>query len=613
MSTQAVTKVTDTRLLARDKFRRSLVKLQKKMEKEGLYPRGKDEVDQFTGLYGENQLVVPRFAPAKMKRIVMQCDTLLQNINVRIQNVHGFPHTFNFLGEDIKEKDSAEAKRQYAIMDDFFNEANYDEPFIDVRKKASRDYEDIGYETVEVVRNDAGEMWLLNHLPAETMRLTKRQKEPTMITSVIRRNGKEYAQSRPKFFRKFAQVLPTERSITWFKELGDTRLMDSKTGRYVTQEEVAKEGIVTATEIMYRKQDFGGMCYGVPRWISVLLLALGRTGAQFVNYDLLNNQGIPPLLILVSNGTLTDEGWEDLHDMVSSFRGTDQFNRAAVLESQSDSMGLDEKGGAKIEFKSLIEYRKDDAMFEKYDIKTEEGIRRIFRHAPVYTGGTGEFNRATAIASMRACEEQVFIPERDSYDRFIKHNITKKELNVDLWEFKSGSPQLVGPDEILSGLNSFVQAGAISINWAIKLCNKAFGLTISLFEPKWADLPLFIVTALIQQGVVLQGMEGVADTSENAQKTVLGLSGQVPGTALPGVDTPAKPNANGNKANPNDKIMQLVETMKKADFEALVPIIMSNEDFSPEEMEWYKSITALQSAMKASTPKEITDADFEAI
>jgi len=248
------------------------------------------------------------------------------------------------------------------------------------------------------------------------------------------------------------------------------------------------------------------MAYGVPRWIGAVLDVMGRRSASFVNYDLFESQGIPPLAVLVSGGVLTDESLDELKTLLRSLRGEDKWNRVMVLESNVESLGLEEKGTAKIELKNLSEYRKEDLMFDKYLGNTHDNCRHRFRFPPLYTGSAETFTHATAKAAQNVAEEQVFIPERGEFDETINRKIVQNELGIDMWSFATKGPRIVGSEELSKGVSAFVSAGAVSVNNAIQLANRAFNLQMSQYNQPWAELPIVLIIKAIEAGAQLQGV-----------------------------------------------------------------------------------------------------------
>jgi len=83
--------------------------------------------------------------------------------------------------------------------------------------------------------------------------------------------------------------------IRWFKEYGDARKMCAVTGKY--EDELSKDDTIKieASELIHFKQ--GNDTYGIPKWTGISSTVLGVRDADYVNYKLFSDQGIPPLAI----------------------------------------------------------------------------------------------------------------------------------------------------------------------------------------------------------------------------------------------------------------------------------------------------------------------------
>lgn len=464
-----------------------------------------EEID--VEVYDANNLIVPIYSFSQLYVIFEESDMLQQCVDAMVQNVDGFGYMLQFTGDDQKEKDRDEYVRQRIKAESFFDHANEDQSWMTIRKKMRKDYEVLGNGAFEILRNKKGEIGVIYHLPFKWMRASKILADdlPVIIKLPVKRGGKYINIPVQKYFRKFAQVAGTDRVVRWFKEFGDPRIMDAQTGEFVTDENgklLSDKQMPTlqASEVIHFKNDFDGSAYGLPRWIGSVLDVRGRRLAQFVNYDLFNSQGIPPMAVMVSGGTLTDESVEELEGIINSIRGAENWNRIFLLESNPESLGLEDKGTAKIELKPLAEYRKEDQMFTRYIEKTEETIRHSYRLAPLYVGSAESFTHATARSSRLVAEEQVFVPERQDFDERINSSIVFRELGIEKWKYKTKGPKIVGADELSKGVEAFSKVGAFTINHAIQMANEAFNISMSQFKESWGNYPILIVLELIKSG-----------------------------------------------------------------------------------------------------------------
>jgi PBSX family phage portal protein len=519
----------------RQKLRAMRMRIAQKLEQAygdagtpGIFSRAVDfDEDLFVDFYGAQNLIEPPYNISRLFEIYEESDALQSNIDAMVQNVDGFGHTFHYLGEDTKMAEEPNAKKNRVKLADFFGQVNDAEDFKAVRKKLRKDLERTGNSTVEIVRNAVGEIQMMFRLPFKNIRLTRVDRNRIEVTVPLRRNGEVVRITMRKSFRKFAQIGPDGRTLRWFKEYGDPRVMDYMTGKYLTPEDISlikkeKKPLFIASEIKHFREDFGTSSYGVPRWIGAVLDIKGRRKAQYVNYDLFDSQGIPPMVITVSGGTLTDESVEDLESMILGMRGVENWNKVLLLESNVESVGLDDKGQAKIEIKPLGEYRAEDGMFNRYLTDTYKTIRYRFRLPDLYLGQSDGYTHATAQAAQTVAEEQVFIPEREDFDTWVNLHLVFKEFNVLDWKFCSMGPRIVGSKDTSAGVKSFADVGAFTVNHAIARANEAFGLEMSIFDQEWASYPLPIVLELAKQGR-LKGIEEIAEKIDTTSSSLLTL------------------------------------------------------------------------------------------
>lgn len=384
----------------RRRVRKACTQLAQKIDADALYKRQVEDIEDVFdgGLYDLYDLIIPRYSFYRLYTIYEESDMLQECVDAMCENIDGFGYQLQFLGNDTTDRVLENAKAQQEKAENFFDYANDTESWVTIRKAMRKDLEIIGNGAFEIIRNNKGEMVLVYHIPFKTLRVTRIKKTdtPIKVSVPIKRNGEIINITIQKYFRKFAQIKSTGEKVRWFKSYGDPRIMDAATGDFVSDEKGnllpgKKYPAMVASEIIHFKNNVGGEAYGLPRWLGVILDVIGRRYAQYVNYDLFENQGIPPMAVLVSGGTLTDESVEELEAMVRGMRGAGEWNKVALLESNLESTGLEEKGTAKIELKNLTEYRKDDQMFERYLKNTEETIRHSFRLPPLYTGSAESF------------------------------------------------------------------------------------------------------------------------------------------------------------------------------------------------------------------------------
>lgn len=449
------------------------------------------QADPFTEMYKNSQVLKPPYDPIKLYRIKEESDTLTACVDAMKSNVEGFGYDIVYVGNNPDGQNSAEAQREYDTLYDFFDNINENEGYTQIAIKKREDLETLGFGAYEVLRSRNKQIFAMYHAPTIYIRIVAYNKDidtPVKLTVPIKRNGTVRKFTITKRFKRFCQVLPWTNEVRFFKEMGDPRTLDYETGLFT--ESTNKK----ATELMFTSLPFGGeSAYGLPRWTGGILDAMGRSASQFLNYDLMDSQGIPSLAVLVTGGLLTQESMEALHTIFKNAKGRANFNKTLILEAIPEMMGLDEKSNVKLDFKNLSEFRKEDQMFGGYQDKALENIRRCFRLPPLYTGDARSYNLASARSSQLISEQQIFFPERNIVDEENNRLIVAREFGIYDWAFRGKGARIVGSEEIALAVEKFSKAGALSINSSIKIANEAFGLALPTYQEPWATLPWIIV------------------------------------------------------------------------------------------------------------------------
>ena len=454
----------------------------------------------------KNEILRPPYDPVKLLAIVENSSILGQCVDAMMLNTDGFGIQFFYTG-DIKEEDSKEVVAERNMLTAFFKKVNEKESFTTVRKSMRRDTEATGNGYIEVIRTLQNKIGLMYHADCRYMRLQKKQKKSVPIKVKVIRNGAPTSISVGKRFRKFVMITNTAlKSYRWFKEYGDPRPMNADTGFYKGDRGYKDDN--PASELLHFK--LGNGPYGIPRWSGNIANAMGMHSADFVNYDLFENQVVPPLAIMVSGGKLTNEAVEDVKSILIEKRGVENFNKVLVLEAQSEG-DIGDKSAIKIDIKELSSARKEDAMFTTYIDKGEHRIRGSFRLPPLYLGRADTYSKSTADSSKMVAEEQVFVPERSTFDE-VMDNTIMEELDVKWHSFKSKGPRLVSGEQIIDGFKEFGKLGIFTINEGIRLANRTLGLDITLYEKEWAEYPIAIVLELARLGM-LKDIEEISEAS----------------------------------------------------------------------------------------------------
>ena len=581
---------SELQAIIKDKFKHRATRIRKAIEdqkkRSAVYVPKIIENDPFIGKYDNADantglsLIQPRFPFHTLKNIVENSDVTLALIDAMKKNIEGFGFGMRFLGDDITANNEVNTANR-VMLEDFFNYANEAESFVTITSKKRHDMEYFGCGAIEIQRSDDGEIAAAYHIPMELVRGTTYETEPVPVSCNIRRRGKVVPVVFKKYFRRFAQMGYDGTIQRFFKEYGDPRSIDAKTGK--VSQGIPKEA--QATELFIDTIFAGNYLYGLPRWMGIIMDVLGRRNAQHVNWDLFESQGIPRMVVMVSGGTLTEESYAALEDLLMEAQGIANYNKVTLLEANSDSLGIDDRANtARIDFKNLSEARQDDQMFTRYLEQTEKSIRGCFRLPPLYLGGVDTYTLATARAAALVAESQVFVPERLLSDEKVNRRIIQNGFNIHDWSYYNKAIRITGAEEIASVVKSFAKTGAFTINHAIAQANEAFGLTMSLFKEDWANYPFDIVMELLRTGR-LKGLDRIAE------KTIKENDAKVK-------EFQDKNDLNGIEDIHDNKTKEKLENIRHL--------------VKPEEFTLYKTIETLRTALKIVSKEEKQFSENEA-
>lgn len=474
--------------------------------------------DPFAGSYGTANAgfvtIAPSYSPAALLRLPNENSILRQCIDAYCVNIESFGHRFEYIGpEDERESDAAQS--ELARVTSLTEEPNDEYSLIELRQRLRRDIETLGYGFIEVARDGAGDVAMIYHAMAHTMRLTHKDREATETTRMVSRNGVMVPQVTHKRFRRFVQMVNGKN--VYFKEFGDPRPIDPATGKVNTSLPIEEQ----ATELYHISLYASGEVYGLPRWINQLPNVLGTRESELTNLQFFKDNAIPAMAVLVSGGMLTDTAVENIEDHMTNSRGRESMNRLLVLEASGDEDAASEKGqipAPRIDLKPLSDARQKDGTFQEYETKSQAKIRSSFRLPPLFLGMTEDMTYATASASLSVAEGQVFGPERNKIDEIINNHLLMFEgLAPIYWRFRSNPPRISNPQDVIEAIDKLDAVGAMTPNVAIGLANEMFDLNIPTIEEAWGDYPISFSTKLLE-GDYLAGISDLYAKANDPEK-----------------------------------------------------------------------------------------------
>ena len=276
----------------------------------------------------------------------------------------------------------------------------------------------------------------------------------------------------------------------YFKEFGDPRIMDNRTGEYLP-EGAGLELKYQANEIL--EFAIGTEPYGEIRWIGQILGVDGSRRAEGLNNNYFLNGRHTPLMIMVKGGTLTDESFSKLQQYMNSIKGEAGQHSFLVLEAENvdGRADFDDQSKPEIEIKDLASILQKDELFQEYLDNNRRRVQSAFQLPDLYVGYTTDFNRATAQTAQEVTEQQVFQPERKSL-AWIINNKLLNEYQFKYVEAYFQAPDISNPDDLYKLLTVTNNAGGVTPNLAKDIICEALGKASEPYEGEWADEPIAV-------------------------------------------------------------------------------------------------------------------------
>ena len=407
--------------------------------------------------------------------ILPQCICAYKN------NIAGFGLGVRYI--DDNQEETPEMAAEYVRAEELLDLLSVD---MDIKQQfeniiESKETYGIGY--MEVVRDFEGNVTQVEFIrDTPTIRKSIRFDEP--VEYIYYYKGK--ALKRKKRFCKYYQQ--KNGKTVYFKEFGDPRIMDLKTGEFLTSDSTI-EANRQANEIL--EFTIGTEDYGKVRWIGQVLGIDGARKAENLNNRYFEEGRHTPLAIIVRGGTLSEDSFKKLQTYMNDIKGENGQHAFLVLEVEDseDKAGFETDKKPDVELKDLASILQTDELFQGYLDNSRRKVQSAFRLPDLYVGYTTDFNRATAQTAMEVTEEQVFQPERES----IEWVINNKLLNG--YQFKYvevyfKKPDISNPDDLVKILNIVERAGGLTPNKAKQIGLEAIGEVSEDYEGDWGNIPL---------------------------------------------------------------------------------------------------------------------------
>lgn len=450
---------------------------------------------------GSGTILATPYSMGSLDKLYERSNVLLQCIHAYVNNIasYGFEIVPIEEGREVDEEEKAQ-------LQSFMDYPNVDESLKSIYKKHVFNYEKYGFAFYEVIRNRNRGVSLLRHASSFSIRIISTDIDPIAVRHTIIRGGRETTITEFRRFHRY--VMRKGGKSVYFKEFGDPRDMNFKTGKYDTELRSRGRGKPKippenrATELLHNRQ-YSEDAYGIPRWINQLPSILGSREVEEVNLRYFEDNTVPPMLLSVAGGRLTRQSFRELKQLLENEGiGKDRQNKILLLEAVPESSGVDEKGSASIKVDKLSDARQSDALFGKYDEANIAKVRSSFRLPPVIIGQSQDVTYATANVSAFVAETQVFAPERSGHDEFLNKKLINhpQGLGLRTVKLKSRGPSITNPEQIMKSLTALNVMGGVTPRSSIDLANKSLQLNLPQYPEEgqedyedWTDRPVAFV------------------------------------------------------------------------------------------------------------------------
>lgn len=464
--------------------------------------------------------ISPPYEPRYLAQLRTHSSIIPQCIDAYVTNIAGCGYEVTPVDE--KRKTLA---AETAELRSFIANANSEQSLSSVMALVVDDYETYGYGFMEVIRDRKGRVSFLRHIRAHTVRLGTLSEKTIPVTFTIRRGGRNTDVVEHRRFRRYIQIINGE--TRYFREFGDHRQMDYIDGQYSQSVSLDRQ----ATEIIHFRQNSTDP-YGIPRWIAQLPNILGTREAEECNYRYFEDNTIPPMMVTVSGGRLTNQSFRNLNNVLSGAGlGKERQHKAVLLEAIADGDSLDAKGTVNIRVDKLADTRQGDGLFKGYDDGNQAKMLSCFRLPPIVVGMSQDHNFATANVSQFLAEMQVFKPARARFDEQLNKKLINGPFGLGLGtvQLTSMVPTITNSEGLIKSLTALNVMGAITPRIANEAANKLLQIDISAYpQPgedgyeEWMDKPIVFVTrgTASQDGQATKdaGTKQVEDTGDVSTK-----------------------------------------------------------------------------------------------
>lgn len=415
----------------------------------------------------------------------------------------------------------------------------------------------LGWAGIGVVRSSMPEMDGLPPSPIALTRFeacaaffTKADREPTVVpVPVSLSDGRVVWTEVPRYFRRLMFRASNNRQV-WFKEYGDWRSMDARTGRYSTGNRATaptkagapgrympgklSQGARPAIEVAHFATSFPGTApYGISGWHAELdaVDSAAEHVRLLVSYL---KSGLHSVILAAANRAFDGPAAQSAIDKIDELgRGRQGLGALITLSLvPQDSAGgnpmlgkdgPDDRG--RIVLHELNTKLPDALLDDTLSDALSGRIAHAERIPGLLIGRSENYNFATAAAAWATANRLRFMPHHMEHEAFLDSLLA--EMGITHWRLKTVSPEWE-EKEPLTGLASVTgQLGGVSVNRAMDLLAGVTGTEPERIKEWWGDIPMPLVTMVLSA----DDPQGTLDSLNLAGNPKIPLKTRSSGTA----------------------------------------------------------------------------------
>jgi capsid portal protein len=185
---------------------------------------------------------------------------------------------------------------------------------------------------------------------------------------------------------------------------------------------------------------------------------------------------------MVSNGQLTQASIDRIQEYVNAqVAGQNNYSKFIIIEAEGQFDGQ-ESGIPKIAVEKMTDSQTRDQLFQQYSANNADKIRQCFRLPPIFVGRSDDYTRATAEASRRLADEQVFSPEREEFDNTMNQRVMP-ELGVIYHQFISNGPNITDDEDLINVIAAAEKSGGMTPRLAREIIADILGMDEHALPP----------------------------------------------------------------------------------------------------------------------------------